>query len=96
MTDDLSMMTAAELVSRYRRKTLSPVEVIEAVLGRIDRCDGAVNAFCHLDPGSALASAREAEARWQAGRPVGLVDGVPTTIKDALLTRGWPTRRGVI
>lgn len=94
MTDDLSMMTAAELVSRYRRKTLSPVEVIEAVLGRIDRCDGAVNAFCHLDPDSALASARESEARWQAGRPVGLVDGVPTTIKDALLTRGWPTRRG--
>lgn len=94
MTGDLASMSAVELVSRYRRKTLSPVEAVEAALERIDRCDGAVNAFRHLDPDSALASARESEARWRAGTPAGLVDGVPTTIKDALLTKGWPTRRG--
>ena len=94
MTDDLAMMSATELVGHYRRKTLSPVEVAEAALARIDQCNGALNAMCHLDPDSARASANESEARWQAGRPMGLVDGVPTTIKDALLTKGWPTRRG--
>lgn len=94
MTGDLASMSAVELVSHYRRKTLSPVEAVGATLDRIDRCEGAVNAFCHLDPDSALAAARESETRWRAGTPAGLVDGVPTTIKDALLTKGWPTRRG--
>ena len=94
MTDDLAMMSASDLIAQYRRKTLSPVEVTEAVLDRIERCDPAINAICHLDPDTTRAAARESEARWQAGTPAGLVDGVPTTIKDALLTRGWPTRRG--
>ena len=94
MIDDLAMMSATELVTHYRQKTISPVQVAEAVLERIDRCDSALNAFCHLDPETTLASARESEARWQAGTPLGLVDGVPTTIKDALLTKDWPTRRG--
>lgn len=94
MTDDLTMLSATELVANYHRKMLSPVEVTEAVLDRIERCDGAINAFCHLDPDTTLAAARDSEARWQADTPLGLVDGVPTTIKDALLTRGWPTRRG--
>jgi Asp-tRNA(Asn)/Glu-tRNA(Gln) amidotransferase A subunit family amidase len=40
MTDDLAMLTATDLVAHYRRKTLSPVEVAEAVLARIDRCAG--------------------------------------------------------
>ena len=94
MSGDPATMAAAELVSHYRRKTLSPVEAAEAALRRIDRCDGALNAFCHVDADAALAAARASEARWHAGAPAGLVDGVPATIKDALLTRGWPTRRG--
>ena len=75
MTDDLAMMSATELVGHYRRKTLSPVEVTEAALERIDRCNGALNAMCHLDPDTTRAAAKESEARWQAGRPMGLVDG---------------------
>ena len=47
MTDDLAMMSATELVAHYRRKTLSPVEVTQAALERIEQCDGALNAFCH-------------------------------------------------
>ncbi len=94
MTDDLAMMTATELVTRYRRKTLSPVEVTAAVLARIDRCDPALNAFCVLDGDFAMAGARESEARWRRGEPQGLIDGVPTTIKDVVLAKSWPTRRG--
>ena len=85
---------AVELVEGYRRKTLSPVEVTQASLDAIDSYDATVNAFVLVDQEGALAAAKESEARWQAGEPLGLGDGVPTSIKDALWTRGWPTLRG--
>ncbi len=91
---DIGYMSATELVAAYRAKTLSPVEVTKAVLGRLERLEPKLNAFTHVDPESALAAARESEARWAKGAPKGLVDGVPTTVKDLLLTRGWPTMRG--
>ncbi|NKB57786.1 MAG: amidase [Alphaproteobacteria bacterium] len=91
---EIAKLPAAELVNRYRRKTLSPVEVTKAALARIEQCNGAVNAFCVIDADQALAGAAASEARWVKGEPCGLVDGVPTTIKDVVLTRGWPTLRG--
>lgn len=94
MTDDLAMMSATDLVAHYRRRTLSPVEVTQAALARIDVCDPVLNAFCVLNGDFALAAARESETRWRNGTPQGLVDGVPTTIKDVVLAKGWPTRRG--
>ncbi|TMJ81974.1 MAG: amidase, partial [Alphaproteobacteria bacterium] len=88
--DDVSFLPAAELLARYRRKELSPVEVVRAVLDRIDRHDGAVNAFCWVDRDGALASASASEARWRAGAPRGLIDGVPVGIKDNLLAPAAP------
>ena len=79
---------------RYQRKALSPVETVQAVLDRIDRHNGVVNAWCCLDAEGALRSAREAEARWMAGAPRGLLDGVPVGIKDNLLVAGMPARFG--
>ncbi|MCF3933701.1 amidase [Acuticoccus sp. M5D2P5] len=52
------------------------------------------NAFSHVDAEGALAAASASEARWQAGRPIGPLDGVPVTIKDLTLTRGLPTYKG--
>ncbi len=86
--------TATELLDLYRRGEASPVEATTAVLERIERVNPAINAFCLVDADAALASARGSEARWQRGEPIGLLDGVPTSIKDLILTRGWPTRRG--
>ncbi|HUA54283.1 MAG TPA: amidase [Candidatus Sulfotelmatobacter sp.] len=91
---DLALWSATELVDAYRRKTVSPVEATEAALARIERLDGQLNAFCVVDRDGALAAARAAEARWQRGAPAGLVDGVPATVKDVLLTKDWPTLRG--
>jgi len=85
---------AAELVDGYRRKTLSPVEVTQASLDAIDAYNPRVNAFVLVDPDGALAAAKGSEARWHSGEPLGPGDGVPTSIKDALWTRGWPTLRG--
>ena len=91
---DPTQMAATELLAHYRRGDLSPVETAKAVLARIEKLDGAVNAFCHLDPRGALADAKASEARWRKHEPKGLIDGVPTTIKDLTAVRGWPTRRG--
>ncbi|MEM7021336.1 MAG: amidase, partial [Pseudomonadota bacterium] len=55
---------------------------------------GAVNAFSLVEPETALASAQASENRWHRGEPIGLLDGVPITIKDIVLTKGWPTLRG--
>jgi aspartyl-tRNA(Asn)/glutamyl-tRNA(Gln) amidotransferase subunit A len=94
MYPDPAMLSAAELRRLYRARQLSPVETTRAVLDRIERFDPEVNAFCLVDEGRALAGARASEARWHKGAPCGLLDGVPATIKDLVLTRHWPTLRG--
>jgi aspartyl-tRNA(Asn)/glutamyl-tRNA(Gln) amidotransferase subunit A len=94
MTTDPGLMSATALADHYRRHLLSPVEVTEAVLARIARLDTQTNAICHVDAESALAAARASEARYRAGTWLSPVDGVPATVKDLLLTIGWPTLRG--
>ncbi len=87
-------MTAAELTEHYRQRRLSPVEVTRSALRRIERLNRVYNAFVLCDEERALTDARASEARWQRGRPAGLVDGVPATVKDLIVTKGWPTLRG--
>ncbi len=94
MGDDIAFASATELLRRYRDKSLSPVAVAEETLRRLETFEGAVNAFVLYDPDSALAMARESEARWAKGAPLGILDGVPVAIKDTQLTRGWPRRVG--
>jgi aspartyl-tRNA(Asn)/glutamyl-tRNA(Gln) amidotransferase subunit A len=91
---DLALLSAADLAAGYRDRRFSPVEVIDAVLARIARLDPRLNAFRLVDGEAARAAARESEARWRRGEPAGLLDGVPTTVKDLVITRGWPTLRG--
>jgi len=91
---ELCFLPATELVARYRARTLSPVEVARAVLDRIRALESKLNAFCLVDEGGALAAARASEARWMKGEPAGPVDGVPASIKDLVLAKGWPTLRG--
>jgi aspartyl-tRNA(Asn)/glutamyl-tRNA(Gln) amidotransferase subunit A len=87
-------MQGVELVEAYRTGELSPVEATRDCLEAIDRFDDQVNAFVLVDAEGALAAAKESEARWHSGEPLGSGDGVPTSVKDALWTRGWPTLRG--
>ncbi|HTW02079.1 MAG TPA: amidase [Streptosporangiaceae bacterium] len=94
MADDITRLSATELIGLYRRGELSPVEATRAVLDRIDAVNARTNAYCLVRGDEALASASASERRWRAGQPAGLVDGVPVSIKDLLLTDGWPTRRG--
>jgi aspartyl-tRNA(Asn)/glutamyl-tRNA(Gln) amidotransferase subunit A len=91
---DLTQCSATELLALYRRGDVSPVEATQAVLQRIDTLDPLLNSFCLVAHDDAIASARASEARWRRDEPIGPLDGVPTSVKDLILTRGWPTRRG--
>jgi aspartyl-tRNA(Asn)/glutamyl-tRNA(Gln) amidotransferase subunit A len=92
--NDLLEHSATALITAYRDRRLSPVEVLEASLARIERDDPVVNAFCLVDAERALGEARESEERWRRGAPGGALDGVPVAVKDVFPTRGWPTLRG--
>ncbi|MEQ8354397.1 MAG: amidase [Kiloniellaceae bacterium] len=94
MSNDIALMTASQLVKLYRAGKLSPVEATRAALDRIERYNTHLNAFNLIAAESALASAAKSEERWRLGAPRGPLDGVPTSIKDVLLTKGWPTLRG--
>ena len=91
---ELAFLSAVELLDGYKQKAFSPVDVARACLTRIERRGAALNAFVHVDHEGAIAAARASEERYRRGTPDGPLDGVPVTIKDLILTRGMPTRRG--
>src|SRR5450830_1126130 len=95
---ELHALSASAMVAAYRDGSLSPVEVTQAVLQRIERCEPVLCATYALDADAALSMARAAEARWRAGTPISVggvcIDGVPTTIKENIATRGVPVPVG--
>lgn len=94
MADDNALLTASELVAGYSSGELSPVDAAKAALRRIEEDNATINAYCLVDAEGALAAATASAERWEQGNPLGLLDGVPTSIKDMFLTSGWPTLRG--
>jgi aspartyl-tRNA(Asn)/glutamyl-tRNA(Gln) amidotransferase subunit A len=94
MSPDLVHRPASDLLELYRAKRASPVEVTRACLACIEALNPKLNAFCIVDAEGALRAARESETRWTRSAPEGALDGIPVSIKDLLLTSGWPTLRG--
>ena len=94
MSDDLCFTPATELSPLIRRKELSPVELIDAVLARIEACEPRINAFSALTAERAREAARRAEAALTKGEATGALHGLPVTIKDLTETAGIPTQRG--
>lgn len=94
MTTDLAMLPAHELTRLYKRRKASPVEAAKAAFARMDRFNPVLNCMQHVDRDGAMKAAKASERRWAAGKPLGPVDGVPTTIKDMVQTKGMPTRMG--
>jgi aspartyl-tRNA(Asn)/glutamyl-tRNA(Gln) amidotransferase subunit A len=87
-------LAAAEVAAQYKRGALSPVDVAQACLARIEACEPRLNAMYRIDREGALAQARAAEGRWRAGAPLSPLDGVPVTIKENIYTRGDPAPIG--
>jgi len=80
MVAELWRLSATEAEERFRGGSLRPSEVLAAVLRRLDDVNGRINAFAAVDREGALASAAESDARWQAGRPLGPLDGSVLTV----------------
>ena len=91
---DLADLSATQLLGMYRSRQTSPTEATKAVLARVAKANPVLNAFAHLAEEDALASAAASTDRWHRGEPCGPLDGVPATVKDLVLAKGWPTRRG--
>ena len=88
-------LSVSEVIGAFRAVQISPVELIDAVLRQIERVEPELNAFVVRASAERLREqAGGAEERWRRGEPLGPLDGVPITIKDAILARGWPMRSG--
>lgn len=91
---DIKSLTAAELLRLYRKRELSPVDVMRDQLDRIEKFQPAINAFIIVDRDGVLKAAKASEARWQKNEPLGLIDGLGATVKDNIWLKDFPSRRG--
>ncbi len=87
-------LSAVELLSGYHGKKFSPSEVLEDVIARVETWEPHIKALYAFDPDGARAVAKASTARWQKGEPIGSLDGVPTTVKENVATKGVPVPLG--
>jgi aspartyl-tRNA(Asn)/glutamyl-tRNA(Gln) amidotransferase subunit A len=87
-------LSAVDLIAGFRAKQFSPSEVLEDVLAHISAWEPHIKALYAFDPEGALAAAKSSTERWQNGQPIGALDGVPTTIKENVATKGVPVPLG--
>ena len=93
--DDLCWMPASEMAPAIKRRKISPVEVMKAVLARIERLNPRLNAFVTLTADQAMKAARAAErAVGKKGARLGALHGVPFSTKDLVVTKGIRTTFG--
>ncbi len=92
---ELAYSTVTDLAARIRRRELSPVEVIDATIARIEARNPSINAFIYEGFDDARQAAKEAEQAVVSGGELGPLHGVPTAIKDLFdFKPGWPATFG--
>ncbi len=94
MSTDLAYLTAGDLARLYRARALSPVEVTKALLVRAEASQASINAFITIDHAGAMQAARDSQARFDRGAALGVLDGVPYSVKDLTNTAGLRTTMG--
>ncbi|MFZ0212050.1 MAG: amidase [Candidatus Acidiferrales bacterium] len=94
MKEELSYLTIAEAAALLRRKKLSPVELTEAALARIEALNPRLNAFITVTAERARREARAAEREIARGKYRGTLHGIPVTLKDNIWTAGVRTTAG--
>ncbi|WP_119681406.1 amidase [Indioceanicola profundi] len=91
---DFAFKTIRELSTGLARKAFSPVELLDDVISRCERLEPKLNAFAHTDFEGARKQAQAAEKRLMRGEKLGVLDGIPTSIKDLIAVEGMPQRFG--
>lgn len=90
-------LSVAAMTESFRTGDLTPIEVLDAVRERVEACEPTLGALWWSDldqQGRAQAAARESAERWQAGEPLGPLDGVPVTVKENIAVEGVPMPGG--
>ncbi|RXH20385.1 amidase [Bradyrhizobium guangzhouense] len=96
MNGDPCLLSATELRPLIANKQISPVEIASAVLARAEALQSKLNCFITLCGDQAMEAAREAERKVMAGEPLGLLHGLPVTVKDIVNTKGVKTTFGAV
>jgi Asp-tRNA(Asn)/Glu-tRNA(Gln) amidotransferase A subunit family amidase len=91
---ELCYLPATRLAAAMRTKELSPTEVVEAFLTRIERLNPTLHAYCTVTAEHARTAARQAEAAVMRGETLGALHGVPFSLKDLTVTKGIRTTFG--
>jgi aspartyl-tRNA(Asn)/glutamyl-tRNA(Gln) amidotransferase subunit A len=94
MPEDLLFSSIDHVHAMYKAGEVSPVEVLEATLARLEELEPELNAFVTILPEAAHEQAREAEARFARGEPTSMMTGIPVSIKDIFDTQGIRTSLG--
>jgi aspartyl-tRNA(Asn)/glutamyl-tRNA(Gln) amidotransferase subunit A len=84
-------LTVAQASARIARKELSPMELMQSLLRRIERLEPSLKAWVTLDPAAALAAAKESERELRRSGPRGPLHGIPLGVKDIFYTKGVKT-----
>lgn len=92
--DEICSMDAVTIAAKVKSREISPVEVVDAHLARMDALEPKLHAFCTPTPDLARETAKQLEADLAAGRDVGPLAGVPVGVKDLICTAGIKTVSG--
>ncbi|MDA9122665.1 amidase [Paracoccaceae bacterium] len=92
--NELCYMTADEAISAFKAKTLSPVELVDAVIDQSEKVNDTVNAFTYTFFDEARAKAKLAEKNYANGEKTGDLEGLPIGIKDESGIKGQPLSKG--
>lgn len=94
MNAALHELSATETLAAFRASELSPVEVTDAILERLDAVEPQINAFYEVEAAGARQLAVASEKRWRAGETIGAIDGLAITLKENMATEGTPLPAG--
>ncbi|MGC4025501.1 MAG: amidase family protein [Mesorhizobium sp.] len=93
--NELTNMSVRTLTNSFLKGELSPVEVLKSVLDQVERHNGELNGLFSIRADEAMEGAKASEKRWRDAAPLGLLDGVPMTVKDSVAMKGWPYFHGI-
>ena len=95
MTDlDLCYLPATDAIKQFKAKTLSPVELLDALIRRAEEVEPVINAFTYRHFDEAMDKAKKAEAKYASGKRTRALEGLPIGIKDESFIKGKPTSSG--